>query len=324
MLEDLDYTRGNIEAILHSGRVSGDVKAMAFSYTCDKRAIRSFLPEIFKSQSNREIQLKIATLMAIYELTYFNDLPSCCAILNKLRKHDLNEVGGFEADLFKSAYNFVNLLVDDFDIFKTQIAEPISDNNVRSYSIIGDSHIIGLSIGAPKTVKMFYLPGIRYKHISGRMPNAKLTGLENALLFSQNSSTLVFNIGEIDFRMAQINSQKNYGELGDELEVIISCFKDFCLFLKNKLLPHQSVCIIIPTFAGTHLFDYEAAQANHILLSFVSQFTDVAVKSGFGIIDAYSCVGPSIGIPETRYLDWAHFKAKYYHLALRDILNVNR
>jgi hypothetical protein len=322
MLADLNFMRGNIEAVLQSERVPGDVKAMAFSYTCDKRGIRSCLPQIFKAQSDQNTQLKIATLMAIYELTYFRDLVACRSILNKLRPHDFNKVSGFEVDLFKSAYNFINLLIDDLDNSSPPVTEIGNDNNLRPVSVIGDSHIIGLSIAAPNTVNMFYLPGIRYKHISGRLPNAKLVGLDNALIASQNSSTLVFNIGEIDVRMAQINSKNDKIDLRDEFLILIECFREFCAYVKRKVLPHQKVKIIIPTFAGRHLFNYKTTDSN-IFAFFISQFTEIAINSGFNTLDAYSSVGPAIGIPEDRYLDWAHFKSKYYHAALGKILGID-
>lgn len=320
MLEQLNYSKGNIEEVLSSSYVSGDVKALAYSYTCDRVAIKHQLPKILNEQTDHTVKMKIAALMAIYELTYFRDLDACRNILGKLRALNYNDISGFESELIKSAYNFVNLLVDDFEDEKADTLPFFKEERRESYSIIGDSHIIGLSIAAPKVVNTFYLPGIRYKHISGRLPNAKLTGLANALIFSQNISNLVFSIGEIDVRMAQINSQKGSCSLDAELSILLECFSGFCVYVRKRTLPHQNVKIIIPPCAGQHLFDYKSQKVENILGSFYDRFKEISMTSGFSTINPYSGLGTIIGIPEDSYLDWAHYRAEHYQSSLQKIL----
>ena len=307
-LGKINFANGNLVEATASDCLSTTMKAFVIG------SVGSTEDAIFNlkrfSQSNQETTAEIKILLAAH-LTCLGVRQEAIRIINSLGKITDSSFSGELREYFVSTISFLMKVLsqENFDI----------DNIDNRVSIIGDSHVLGIS-GACKSrqkLAFCYVPGITFRSLASPFNNLKKQGLYNAISLSQGAKTLILSIGEIEMREAFDKPQSS--EL--KLKYLLSNFSQFLDFFNTFRVQNQNVLLIEPPLPKTIPRSYKRKEST-LYQRFLENLVEICNNAGICVIRYAEPISGTTLVAERPdfFVDHAHYKNElYFKLLLESV-----
>lgn len=310
MLENLIFEKGDVKDILINDNIDLIKKSFASMYIGNCHDINSFLINSLKIQATKEAEIKIKILLAL-NLLLTKERKNSVEILNQLGIPNLKSIQGWLPDYFLSIWKMLVLYLK---------IEPSSlgDNKIKELQklyIIGDSHLIGMSVSSLRFFSNFsYIPGLRYSILSSPQNNLKIEGLRNSFLFSYPYQKIIISIGEIDTRMAFLKASENESFIPEILNNFKHQVDDSLSLIDMLKLKSQIITIIIPPSPKEQESELNnKLNCAKLINEMCSYIENSAAQKGFKTLKYPESIKKNQYFNSNKnYIDHAHFNAPVY------------
>jgi hypothetical protein len=310
MLENLIFEKGEIKEILINDNIDLIKKSFASMYSGNYHDINSFLINSLKIQRVKEAEIKIKILLAL-NLLLTKERKKSVEILNQLGIPNLKSIEGWLPDYFLSIWKMLVLYLK----VEPSLSHDTKINENQKLYIIGDSHLIGMSVSSLRFFTNFsYIPGLRYSILSSPQNNLKIEGLRNSFLFSYPYQKIIISIGEIDTRMAFLKANENELFIPEILHNFKYQVDDSLILIDELKLKSQNITLIIPPHPKEQEFESNTSLNCAKLINEMCNYVEnSATQKGFKTLKYPESIKKNEYFNSNKnYIDHAHFNASVY------------